>query len=162
MLKLKHTRWDLFAEVYWSSGLWCSQSAWLNSFFYPYLCYFPSFFSFEPSAVNFQSVMWDKELVVFAFYEPNHIFCAWIILMMTTHRLLNCLLAAFIQKEWREKSTLCGPLRPPFWWNAKLQLSKLSSFFASHQGRHVKTGQLAAIKVMDVTEVSKHHRLFTL
>lgn len=37
-----------------------------------------------------------------------------------------------------------------------------SFFFASHQGRHVKTGQLAAIKVMDVTEVSKHHRVFTL
>lgn len=27
--------------------------------------------------------------------------------------------------------------------------------FFSLQGRHVKTGQLAAIKVMDVTEVSK-------
>lgn len=26
--------------------------------------------------------------------------------------------------------------------------------FMSSQGRHVKTGQLAAIKVMDVTEVS--------
>lgn len=28
--------------------------------------------------------------------------------------------------------------------------------FMSSQGRHVKTGQLAAIKVMDVTEVSFH------
>ncbi len=27
----------------------------------------------------------------------------------------------------------------------------------SDQGRHVKTGQLAAIKVMDVTEVSAHN-----
>lgn len=28
--------------------------------------------------------------------------------------------------------------------------------FMSSQGRHVKTGQLAAIKVMDVTEVRFH------
>ncbi|XP_075941219.1 mitogen-activated protein kinase kinase kinase kinase 4-like isoform X2 [Anarhichas minor] len=27
-----------------------------------------------------------------------------------------------------------------------------------YKGRHVKTGQLAAIKVMDVTEVSEHRR----
>lgn len=33
--------------------------------------------------------------------------------------------------------------------------------FFSLQGRHVKTGQLAAIKVMDVTEVSKHQSVWT-
>lgn len=32
----------------------------------------------------------------------------------------------------------------------------------SSQGRHVKTGQLAAIKVMDVTEVRLHISLFQL
>lgn len=30
-------------------------------------------------------------------------------------------------------------------------------FFILFQGRHTKTGQLAAIKVMDVTEVSNFH-----
>lgn len=34
--------------------------------------------------------------------------------------------------------------------------------FMSSQGRHVKTGQLAAIKVMDVTEVRLHVSLFQL
>ena len=34
------------------------------------------------------------------------------------------------------------------------------SFFPVFQGRHVKTGQLAAIKVMDVTEVRLGHRCF--
>ena len=34
------------------------------------------------------------------------------------------------------------------------------SFFSVFQGRHVKTGQLAAIKVMDVTEVRLGHRCF--
>lgn len=37
-------------------------------------------------------------------------------------------------------------------------ISLISPLFCfSLQGRHVKTGQLAAIKVMDVTEVSKRH-----
>lgn len=34
--------------------------------------------------------------------------------------------------------------------------------FVSSQGRHVKTGQLAAIKVMDVTEVRPSDMLFQL
>lgn len=34
------------------------------------------------------------------------------------------------------------------------------SFISVFQGRHVKTGQLAAIKVMDVTEVRLGHRCF--
>ena len=34
------------------------------------------------------------------------------------------------------------------------------SFVSVFQGRHVKTGQLAAIKVMDVTEVRLGHRCF--
>lgn len=34
--------------------------------------------------------------------------------------------------------------------------------FMSSQGRHVKTGQLAAIKVMDVTEVRLRIMLFQL
>lgn len=42
----------------------------------------------------------------------------------------------------------CGP--------AHLSLS------VSSQGRHVKTGQLAAIKVMDVTEVRQRGVLFQL
>lgn len=36
------------------------------------------------------------------------------------------------------------------------------SLSVSSQGRHVKTGQLAAIKVMDVTEVRQRGMLFQL
>ena len=43
------------------------------------------------------------------------------------------------------------------------RLCQLSLFFFSvFQGRHVKTGQLAAIKVMDVTEVRLGHRCFQI
>lgn len=45
----------------------------------------------------------------------------------------------------------------------KIQPSLIFPLFCfSLQGRHVKTGQLAAIKVMDVTEVSKHSAMMYL
>lgn len=78
-----------------------------------------------------------------------------------THRLLTCLLVGCFQKEWNKNNTssvatILYVLHSDK--DAKLRLSNLSFFFCfSHQGRHVKTGQLAAIKVMDVTEVSKCH-----
>lgn len=68
-------------------------------------------------------------------------------------RLLTCLLIAFFQKEWTQKSTpaMAGQ-------KSKVTSPVISPLFCfSLQGRHVKTGQLAAIKVMDVTEVSKCH-----
>lgn len=145
-LKLKHTIWDLFAQVYWISGLCYSQSAWFIPFFYPYLWYFPSFFCLGPSAVNFQTIIWDKELVihvVFAFYEPNHIFCAWNVLIMTTHRLLTCLLAGFFQKEWNKSNppsvaAVLSVLHSDE--NATLQLSNLSSFFCFSPGTTRQNG----------------------
>lgn len=158
--------WVLFGEVYWSSGFWSSQSAWLNSFSDRNLLYFPSFCCFGSLPVNFQPSVSDRKLVIyvgFLFYEPNHIFCDLNSLIMTTHthRLLTCLLVGCFQKEWNKNNTssvatILYVLHSDK--DTKLRLSNLSFFFCfSHQGRHVKTGQLAAIKVMDVTEVSKCH-----
>ena len=46
--------------------------------------------------------------------------------------------------------------RGPGWWLAFSILTGGVPWSSSIQGRHMKTGQLAAIKIMDVTEVSAH------
>lgn len=46
---------------------------------------------------------------------------------------------------------------PPHTHKHPLSLLLILSLFCVFQGRHVKTGQLAAIKVMDVTGVSATH-----
>lgn len=145
---LKHKRmiWVLFGELYWSTGFWSSQSAWLNSFSDRNLLYFPSFCCFGSLPVNFQTIVSDKKLVIhvgFLFYEPNHIFCDWNSLIMTTHRLLNCLLVGCFQKEWNKNKT---PSVAAVLYvlhsdkDAKLHLSNLSFFLLFSPGTTCQNG----------------------
>lgn len=83
-------------------------------------------------------------------YKPTEPSCS-----IGEHRTLS---SSVLGKKYRRGDL---PKRRPFCTNdCAEQPCPFSFLFSVFQGRHVKTGQLAAIKVMDVTEVSLGHKCF--
>lgn len=80
--------------------------------------------------------------------------------MWSSYRALHCPITELFRLK-QGSPVLVNPCSPPHAASQGYLVLISPLLFFSLQGRHVKTGQLAAIKVMDVTEVSKHQYVWT-